>query len=247
MYRIKRALGFLALCAAVAFGGQTAHAQIGNQLVQEISDTNEKHFAAANVSTNLNVRSAPGTEAELVGKIPAEGLMEIQGYEEGWCLITSGEVTGYVSADYLYSPEETGRLIEERGLENMPAARPVQAVRGELLAFAGQFIGNPYVWGGTSLTSGADCSGYVQSVYAAFGVALPRTSREQAQAGCRIPVEEAKPGDLIFYARDGSVYHVVIYLGDGRVLGASNESRGICISDLNRERAVWAADVLGER
>lgn len=246
MYQKKWALAFLALCAAVLLGGQPVQAEIGNSLVQENSDTNEKHYAAADVSTNLNIRQAPGVEEELVGKIPAGGIMEICGYEDGWCLVTSGPVTGYVCADYLYSPEETARLVEQQGLEHMATAYPVSEVREELIAFASQFIGNPYVWGGTSLTSGADCSGFVQSVYAAFGVELPRTSREQARAGRKLSVEEAEPGDLIFYARGGSVYHVVICLGDGRVLGASDESRGICISNLNRDRAVWAADVLGE-
>ena len=93
--------------------------------------------------------------------------------------------------------------------------------------FATQFVGNPYVWGGTSLTDGADCSGFAQSVYSNFGVSLPRTSYEQETAGTEVgSLEDAQPGDLICY---GS--HVAIYMGDGQIVHASNSTDGIKISD----------------
>ena len=92
--------------------------------------------------------------------------------------------------------------------------------------YATQFVGNPYVWGGTSLTNGADCSGFVQSVYANFGVDLPRTSYEQQNAGTEVSYEDAQPGDLICYGG-----HVAIYMGDGKIVHASNAKDGIKISD----------------
>ena len=92
--------------------------------------------------------------------------------------------------------------------------------------FATQFVGNPYVWGGTSLTDGADCSGFVQSIYANFGVDLPRTSYEQQNAGTEVSYEDAQPGDLICYGG-----HVAIYMGDGKIVHASNAKDGIKISD----------------
>ena len=92
--------------------------------------------------------------------------------------------------------------------------------------YATQFVGNPYVWGGTSLTSGADCSGFVQSVYANFGVSLPRTSYEQQNAGTEVSYADAQPGDLICYGG-----HVAIYMGNGRIVHASNSVDGIKISD----------------
>ena len=92
--------------------------------------------------------------------------------------------------------------------------------------YATQFVGNPYVWGGTSLTSGADCSGFVQSVYANFGVSLPRTSYEQQTAGTEVSYSDAQPGDLICYGG-----HVAIYMGNGRIVHASNSVDGIKISD----------------
>ena len=90
--------------------------------------------------------------------------------------------------------------------------------------YATQFVGNPYVWGGTSLTDGADCSGFVQSVYANFGISLPRTTWDQEYAGTGISYEEAQPGDLILY--EG---HVGIYMGDGQIVNAINASKGIGI------------------
>lgn len=92
--------------------------------------------------------------------------------------------------------------------------------------FATQFVGNPYVWGGTSLTGGADCSGFTQSVYANFGVSIPRTSYEQQNAGYEVPYSEAQPGDLICYGG-----HVAIYMGNGQIVHASNSRDGIKISN----------------
>ena len=92
--------------------------------------------------------------------------------------------------------------------------------------YATQFVGNPYVWGGTSLTNGADCSGFVQSVYSQFGVSLPRTSYEQQNAGTEVSYADAQPGDLICYGG-----HVAIYMGDGKIVHASNARDGIKISD----------------
>lgn len=101
-----------------------------------------------------------------------------------------------------------------------------------IASFAQKFVGNPYVYGGTSLTNGADCSGFVQSVYSNFGISLPRTSRSQAGAGSSVSVSNVKPGDLIFYASNGTVNHVAIYIGDGKVCHASSPRTGIKISNM---------------
>lgn len=102
------------------------------------------------------------------------------------------------------------------------AAANVSSTGQAIVDYACQFIGNPYVWGGTSLTNGADCSGFVQSVYAHFGISLPRTTWDQENAGTAISYDQAQPGDLILY--EG---HVGIYMGEGQIVNAINPSKGI--------------------
>lgn len=109
----------------------------------------------------------------------------------------------------------------------------VSATRTAVVAYAKQFLGNPYVYGGTSLTSGADCSGFIQGVFGHFGITTGRSSRDQAARGKTIPVSEAKPGDLLFYASGDYINHVAIYIGGGQVIHASNPSTGICIVPAN--------------
>lgn len=127
--------------------------------------------------------------------------------------------------------EEETRLAEERRQAEEEEARlaaeraaNASALGQQIVEYACQFIGNPYVWGGTSLTDGADCSGFVQSVYAHFGINLPRTTWDQEYSGTGISYEEAAPGDLILY--EG---HVGIYMGDGQIVNAINPSKGIGI------------------
>lgn len=99
----------------------------------------------------------------------------------------------------------------------------------ELVAYATQFVGNPYVWGGTSLTSGADCSGFTMTLYGMYGVELPHSSLSQATYGTAVDgIENAQPGDLIVY--NG---HVAIYIGDGQIVHAANSRLGICITGID--------------
>lgn len=117
------------------------------------------------------------------------------------------------------------RAEAERQAREAAAAKAAQAASSTgqaIVDYACQFIGNPYVWGGTSLTNGADCSGFVQSVYAHFGISLPRTTWDQENVGTGISYDQALPGDLILY--EG---HVGIYMGDGQIVNAINPSKGI--------------------
>lgn len=101
----------------------------------------------------------------------------------------------------------------------------------DIAAYAQKFVGNPYVYGGTSLTNGADCSGFTQSVYKHFGVNIPRTSGSQSGAGKKVSLDSLKAGDLIFYTNGSRVNHVAMYIGGGQVVHASSPKTGIKISN----------------
>ena len=123
--------------------------------------------------------------------------------------------------------EEAARLEKEASEAAAKAEEEASAKAGTgqaIVDYACQFIGNPYVWGGTSLTNGADCSGFVQSVFAHFGISLPRTTWDMENVGTPVSYDQAIAGDIILY--DG---HVGIYMGDGQIVNAINSSRGIGI------------------
>ena len=127
------------------------------------------------------------------------------------------------------------------------SAGSVSSTRANIVNYAVQFVGNPYVYGGTSLTNGADCSGFVQSVMKNFGVSLPRTSRDQGNAGRGISSGEMRPGDLVFYTgSNGVINHVAMYIGNGQVVHASNKKTGIKISSWNYRTPARIRNVLGD-
>ena len=101
----------------------------------------------------------------------------------------------------------------------------------QIASYAVQFVGNPYVYGGTSLTNGADCSGFVQSVFANFGIGLSRTAASQASGGTSVSLDSLQAGDLLFYSSSGSVDHVALYIGGGQIVHAANSASGIIISN----------------
>lgn len=107
------------------------------------------------------------------------------------------------------------------------------ATRSAVVAYAKQFLGNPYVYGGTSLTNGADCSGFTMSVFAHFGISTGRSSRDQAAKGKEVAVSAVQPGDLLFYASGNYINHVALYIGNGQVIHASTAKSGIKISPSN--------------
>ena len=110
----------------------------------------------------------------------------------------------------------------------------------QVVNFATQFLGNPYVWGGTSLTNGADCSGFTQSVFANFGISIPRTAAAQASSGTPVSLSDIQAGDLLFYSNGSGIGHVTIYMGNGQVVHASNSNTGIIISDYGYRTPVSA-------
>lgn len=113
------------------------------------------------------------------------------------------------------------------------SAAVASATRTAIVAYAKQFLGNPYVYGGTSLTNGADCSGFTQSIFKNFGIEIGRSSRDQAANGKEISISAVQPGDLLFYGSGSYINHVALYIGGGQVIHSSNERTGILIAPAN--------------
>ena len=111
----------------------------------------------------------------------------------------------------------------------------------QIADYAVQFVGNPYVYGGTSLTNGTDCSGFTMSVMANFGIGLARTAADQAYGGTSVAISDIMPGDLLFYSDGSGISHVALYIGGGQIVHAATESQGIIISNYNYDAPVCAA------
>ena len=233
-------------------------------------------LAAGKAGTVINLYEGKGTGTRVVGTMTAGSLCFIIDDEnEDWIFVESGDVRGFVRKGDITSGQDVNRIVKSAGEDRMKLAvlkvnaldnaayryslyttKPVvnliggldtaSADRQSIVSYAMQFLGNPYVWGGESLTNGTDCSGFTMQIYRHFGIELPRCSYEQAEVGVKIPVSEAEPGDLIFYARDGAVYHVLMSIGNGMAINASSSTTGIIISKVNTDKACWAVRILND-
>lgn len=220
-----------------------------------------------NLTGSLTVHSSMSTEADEIGKLDAGDIAYVLSTCGSWDYIESGDVRGFVKARYLYTGDEASALVGQAGGEDaMPTAEETVApednpafyytytsteegsaenpIRKAVLETAASCIGNPYVWGGTSLTNGCDCSGFVQTLFGLYGVSLPRTAEAQSVCGTQIPVSEAEAGDLIFFAKDGYVYHVALCTGNNTTIEAYGTAVGIIANTLDTAHAVWAVRVL---
>jgi cell wall-associated NlpC family hydrolase len=226
----------------------------------------EPDYALANGTVNIYEQRKES--ARVTGTLSDQALCYILAdADKDWVFVESGNARGFVRKEQLITGKRAAQKVSEIGENNMTLAavkiepednkacyytltsvqKASQAAytREAMVNFALQFVGNPYVWGGTSLTNGADCSGFVQSIYAYFGYSLPRVAEDQASYGMQIPISSAQPGDLIFYAKNGYVYHVSMYIGDGQVVQAANSRVGIITSGIGGD-AVWATRIISD-
>lgn len=226
-----------------------------------------KKVYAVSKSDGVCIQEKNKENSNIIGVLPEGGLCYVLADEdEKWIYVESGYVRGFVQRKNLIKGKKAVELVKMNKEENYEYARELipmeenkslyytlttvrevtasSALRNSMVDFAKQFLGNSYVWGGTSLTNGADCSGFVQSIYSEFGYSIPRVAEDQARYGMQIPVSEAAPGDLIFYARNGYVYHVVMYIGEGQDIEAHSSARGIITNSVSYDSAVWAVRII---
>ena len=228
-------------------------------------------------TTTLKVRTEPSTDASVLTLVPIEEDLLVLEELDGWVKVTCEDGDGYVSAEYVdlhtefvkaeSRAEELARLAKEeeerkaaRAAAERAMAQRTAAARqsnnrntnnnngggstrndtyaapsisgsglgADVAKYACQFVGNPYVYGGSSLTNGTDCSGFVMSVYGAYGVSLPHSSRADRSVGAEVEggLANAQPGDIVCYSG-----HVALYIGNGQIVHASTSKTGIIISN----------------
>ena len=207
-------------------------------------------------TTTLKVRADSSAEAEVLGLVPIEDKLSVLEETAEWVKVSIEEGDGWVSKEYVTlttdfpkaesKAEEEARLKKEEAARKAANAAASKAARknssssgGAVYSASGsglgsqvanyglQFVGNPYVYGGTSLTNGTDCSGFTMGVYRNFGVSLPHSSGAQRSCGYAVgSLAEAQPGDLICYSG-----HVAIYIGNGQIVHASTAKTGIKVSN----------------
>lgn len=202
-----------------------------------------KQTVATVTTTTLNVREQPTTECGVVAQMPNGEELEVLEDLGDWVKVDVDSSEGYVSKEFV---EISVQLPKAMTMTEVRYGQGVSDARVSVVSYATQFVGNPYVWGGTSLTKGADCSGFTMSVMAKYGVSLPHSSKAQANCGKRVSASEAKPGDLFFYGSGRSINHVAIYIGNGQIVHASNKKTGIKISNAFYRSPICVTRVLPE-
>ena len=202
----------------------------------------------------LNVRTEPNTDSKIWTQIIKDERYPVVSQLDGWVEIDLGSVDeedgGEADKAYISTRDNNVevRYALNEAIKFSPeeiAAQAAASLRSRIVNYALQFVGNPYVWGGTSLTNGVDCSGFTMKVLQNFGISLPHYSGSQAKMGRAVKSSEMKPGDLVFYAgSSGVVNHVAMYIGGGQVVHAASSRSGIKISTWNYRTPVAIRNVI---
>lgn len=229
----------------------------GNYLTYTTRENAELGYGSVN-GNNVKVRSGPGAGYSILTAGYKGDKVYIIGINNQWFKVIFNDVIGYIRSDYVDLTEipyenkaSTNTPLFFRGGKSTGVTPSPAALKGQssataaaVIATAKKYIGVPYLWGGTT-PSGFDCSGFVQYVFKAHGISLPRVSRDQYTAGYAVSRSNLKPGDLVFFNTGGSgVSHLGIYLGNNQFIHAST-SKGVVIAQLNS--SYWSGRYVGAR
>ena len=207
---------------------------------ESIAEQEIKTVATVNTET-LNVRAEKSTEAAVLSQVGNSEAFTVNSVADGWVEISVDDSVGYISQDYVTLAQA---LPTAKTIEQVKYGDGVSDVRASVVSYALQFVGNRYVWGGTSLEKGVDCSGFTMRILGKYGISLPHSSRAQPSYGTKISASEAKPGDLFFYGSGRSISHVAIYIGNGQIVHASNKRDGIKVSNAYYRNPICVARYL---
>lgn len=203
---------------------------VGSELIPMIDETSMVSvYATVSSNTGINLRTAPSTGSEIITVLPLNTVVDIVELGEEWVKVeTETGIEGFLNTEFIEI--KTGEK---------PNSVYVGTLGEQVVAYAKQFLGTPYSWGGTDLTGGVDCSGFVYSVMNYFGVSLNRTSYNMVANGVVIEKEDLMPGDLVFFdtegVNDGNISHVGIYIGNGEIIHSSSSKKtwGVTINQLS--------------
>lgn len=224
-----------------------------------------KNFAKQNVkkvakvqTETLRVRKKASTDSKIVTLVSEDDKLKVKKQTDDWAKVKVDGQTGYVSKDYAKVTYSFGKAKSMKQIQAVQAAKKASvsvsssgssATGSRIASYAQQFVGNPYRYGGNSLTSGIDCSGFTQQIMAKFGYSISRTSSSQSGDGRAVSTSNLRAGDLVFYGDGGSIDHVALYIGGGQVVHASNSAPyprgGIKISNVNYRTPICARRIIG--
>lgn len=211
-----KALGLLGLCAGLGW-----LSPVKAEAAEISVETSTALYAK--MDAPVAVRDTARISGNVFSNVSEGQTFEVvESDEDGWLKIKTPEGEGYVQCSSATLIEKTLQKVDESVVQ-----------RKEVVNYALQFVGGKYVYGGINPSSGVDCSGFTRYVLMhAAGVVLSHSSRAQAGEGTVVSYENARPGDLVFYGNKGSINHVALYMGDGKVVHASSEKTGIIITDV---------------
>lgn len=225
----------------------------------------DKQYAVAN--GNIAILEETSEASRAVGSLASGGLCYVLlQADDHWAYVESGNVRGFTPISGLTTGNAAKKIVQRNGEATMTKAQQLvlpsdnaalyytlnstqegsilSNTRTDIVQTAAECIGSPYKWGGNSLKGGCDCSGFVKQLYALYGYNLPRVAEDQARFGIQIPISDAAPGDLIFFASNGYIYHVALYAGNGMTIEAFSEDRGIIATSIGGRDAVWATRII---